>query len=140
MFNIGPLELLVLLVIALVVVGPDKLPELGRTVGRFLRELRKVQDEMKDAVQFGLGDELKEATSHLKSTANDLKQATDLSSVKKDLKDATDVGSMMKPKQTGKGRGQSQVRPVGESAEPKPEQVRDPGLSPGADEQSASEA
>ena len=39
-FQVGPLELVVLLVIALLVLGPKKLPEVGRSVGRGLREFR----------------------------------------------------------------------------------------------------
>ena len=57
MFNIGPSELLVILVLALIVVGPQKLPELSRQIGRGLREFRKVQDEVKDMVKFDLNDE-----------------------------------------------------------------------------------
>ena len=38
--NVGPLELLVVLVIALIVLGPQKLPEAGRAVGRGIREFR----------------------------------------------------------------------------------------------------
>jgi len=37
----GPLELLVILVIALIVLGPKKLPEAARSVGRGMRELRE---------------------------------------------------------------------------------------------------
>jgi Tat protein translocase TatB subunit len=54
MFNIGPPELFVILLIALIVVGPNRLPELSRTIGRGLREFRKVQDEVKDMVKFDL--------------------------------------------------------------------------------------
>jgi TatA/E family protein of Tat protein translocase len=46
MFNIGPMELMVILVIALLVVGPRRLPEVGRSVGRALREFRRAQDEV----------------------------------------------------------------------------------------------
>ena len=38
--NIGPLELILVLIIALVVLGPQKLPEVGRSVGRGMREFR----------------------------------------------------------------------------------------------------
>ena len=38
--NIGPLEIVVVLVIALIVLGPRRLPDFGRSVGRGLRELR----------------------------------------------------------------------------------------------------
>jgi len=57
MFNIGPPELLVVLLIALVVVGPRRLPEIGRQVGRALHDFRKVQTEVKDAIRFDLDAE-----------------------------------------------------------------------------------
>ena len=40
-FNIGPGELLLILAIALVVLGPKKLPEAGRSLGRAMREFRQ---------------------------------------------------------------------------------------------------
>jgi sec-independent protein translocase protein TatA len=39
--SIGPLELVVVLVIALIVLGPKKLPEVGRSVGKGLREFKQ---------------------------------------------------------------------------------------------------
>jgi sec-independent protein translocase protein TatA len=57
MLNIGPPELLLIFVIALVIVGPQRLPELGRTVGKGLREFRKMQDEVKDMVKVDLNPE-----------------------------------------------------------------------------------
>ncbi len=54
MFNIGGQELLVILAIALIVVGPSKLPDLARSLGKGLREFRKVQDDVKDMVRFDL--------------------------------------------------------------------------------------
>jgi len=54
MFNIGPDKILIILVVAMIVVGPKRLPELGRAVGRGLNELRKLQAEAKDMVQFDL--------------------------------------------------------------------------------------
>jgi sec-independent protein translocase protein TatA len=38
--NVGPLEIVVVLIIALIVFGPRRVPELGRSVGRGIRELR----------------------------------------------------------------------------------------------------
>ena len=57
MFNIGPLELIVILVIALLVVGPHRLPEVGRSIGRGIREFRKAQDEVQKTIQSALKEE-----------------------------------------------------------------------------------
>jgi TatA/E family protein of Tat protein translocase len=57
MLNIGPQELLLILVLALLVVGPKRLPELGRSLGRGIRELRKAQDEVRKTIQINLDEE-----------------------------------------------------------------------------------
>jgi sec-independent protein translocase protein TatA len=57
MFNIGPLELMVILVIALLVVGPRRLPEVGRSIGRGIREFRKAQEEVHKTIQSALNEE-----------------------------------------------------------------------------------
>jgi sec-independent protein translocase protein TatA len=49
--QIGPLEILVVLVVALVVFGPNKLPQLGRQVGRGYREFRKFQQGIRDDIE-----------------------------------------------------------------------------------------
>lgn len=59
MFNIGTQELLVILLIALIIVGPSRLPELSRSIGKGLREFRKVQDEVKDMVKLDLEEPTK---------------------------------------------------------------------------------
>src|SRR5262245_33587195 len=56
MLNIGPQELLVILVIALLVVGPQRLPELGRSIGRWMTELRQAKDEVKRTIRVGLNE------------------------------------------------------------------------------------
>jgi sec-independent protein translocase protein TatA len=39
--NVGPMELIIVLVIALIVLGPKRLPEVGRSVGRGMREFKE---------------------------------------------------------------------------------------------------
>jgi sec-independent protein translocase protein TatA len=59
----GPLELMVILVIALIVLGPQKLPEAARSVGRGMRELKQsltADDDERDAYDY---EEPREAKS-----------------------------------------------------------------------------
>ena len=48
MFGIGMPELLLILAVALIVLGPKKLPELARALGKGLAEFRRATDELKD--------------------------------------------------------------------------------------------
>ena len=51
MFNLGPFELVAIFVVALLVFGPDKLPEMGRQVGKAVREFKKFQASMESNVR-----------------------------------------------------------------------------------------
>ena len=46
----GPLELVIILVIALLILGPGKLPEVGSALGKSIREFRKASSDVQDAV------------------------------------------------------------------------------------------
>jgi TatA/E family protein of Tat protein translocase len=48
-FNIGPGELIIVLVIALIVVGPGRLPDVGSALGKSIREFRKAATDVKDS-------------------------------------------------------------------------------------------
>jgi Tat protein translocase TatB subunit len=54
MFDIGLQEMLVIGVLALLVFGPSKLPELGRMIGRAMREFRRASDEFRNTVETNL--------------------------------------------------------------------------------------
>ena len=45
-FNVGPVELVLVLVIALLVIGPKRLPEMGNSLGKSIREFRNASSEM----------------------------------------------------------------------------------------------
>lgn len=50
MFGIGMPEMLVILVIALIFIGPSKMPEVARALGRGLREFRRATDDLKNSI------------------------------------------------------------------------------------------
>jgi sec-independent protein translocase protein TatA len=54
---VGPAEILVILIVGLLVFGPQRLPEIGRQVGAALRELRKMQDAMRGELDMVLHPE-----------------------------------------------------------------------------------
>jgi Tat protein translocase TatB subunit len=78
MLNVGPLELLVVLAVALIVVGPERLPELARSVGRALRQFREVQDEVREMVSSSVDDDTREVVSEFRKAASGVKRATDV--------------------------------------------------------------
>jgi sec-independent protein translocase protein TatA len=49
--NIGAPELIIILVIALLILGPGKLPEVGASIGKSIREFRKASSDVQDAVK-----------------------------------------------------------------------------------------
>ena len=57
MFNIGPMELLVLALVGLIVIGPDKLPGLARDAARMLRTLREMATGARSQLREELGPE-----------------------------------------------------------------------------------
>jgi sec-independent protein translocase protein TatA len=66
--QLGPAEILVVLVVALLVFGPKRLPEVGRQVGRGLRELRKIQDTVRDEINDVLHHDEDDATPSYSTT------------------------------------------------------------------------
>jgi TatA/E family protein of Tat protein translocase len=48
--NIGPVELIIILVIALLILGPGKLPDVGAAVGKSIKEFRKATQDVTDTV------------------------------------------------------------------------------------------
>lgn len=50
-FNVGPLELVIVLVIALLILGPGRLPEVGSALGKSIREFRKAATDVQEATK-----------------------------------------------------------------------------------------
>ena len=63
MFGIGEGELAIIVVFGFLLFGPDKLPQMGRTIGRAIRQFRETQEKMTAVVQSAIIDPVSEAAS-----------------------------------------------------------------------------
>jgi Tat protein translocase TatB subunit len=70
MFGIGLPEMIIILIVALLVVGPSKLPELARTLGKAFTEFRRMADEVKETFE---DEVLKEETAKTAETREEVK-------------------------------------------------------------------
>ncbi len=96
MFGIGMPEMILILAVALIVIGPKKLPDLAKSLGRAMGEFKKATTDLKDSMQIDSADikDVKETFEDLKS---DINQTVDLS-----MKDAEKDPDKKAPEDTGK--------------------------------------
>ena len=76
MFGIGMPEMILILAIALIVIGPKKLPDLAKSLGRAMREFKKATNEFKETMQ--IDGELSEVKKAFDDINDDVKSAVDL--------------------------------------------------------------
>lgn len=69
MFGLGPAELIVILVIALLVLGPSKIPEAAASLGKAIRSFRRATRELRD--QIDIDDEVRRPFEDLRSALRD---------------------------------------------------------------------
>ena len=73
MFGIGMPELLLLLAIALIVIGPKKLPDLAKSLGRAMREFKKATNEFKESIQ--IDEDLSDVKKAFDDLGTDIKDS-----------------------------------------------------------------
>jgi len=74
--SIGMPEMIIILVIALIIFGPRKLPELGRSLGKSLAEFKRASNELKNTLEEEIRlDEQREATTKAKEEVAKAKEA-----------------------------------------------------------------
>lgn len=153
--NIGITELLVILLLALLVVGPERLPEMGRTLAKTLRDLRKAYENLTKDLGPELMSiqettrELRESVESITSIPQDMVssvvKAADLDDTIDDLK--KDLGSLQEVGRTMSDAGKMIKNPVGAAVDtardallPKSDQPREMAEEPGEQESTAAEA
>jgi sec-independent protein translocase protein TatB len=139
MLNVGPLELVVVLAVALIVVGPERLPELARSVGRVLRQFREVQDEVRDMVSSGVDDDMREAADEFRKATGGIKRATDVKGAvrraERTIRDETAAlrtprTARPKPADGPSSRAHAQAEPTEAAGPPADRLVEDGGTTP----------
>ena len=98
MFGIGMPELLLILAIALIVIGPKKLPDLAKSLGRAFAEFKKATSELKDSLE--IDSELKDIKRTFHNMTDEIKDAIDIDEHTKPedrMKDAVDVDERTEP-------------------------------------------
>ena len=110
MFGIGLPELAVILVVAVVVFGPDKLPDFARQAGRLVRQLREFTQSARDDIRKELGPDF----ADFQITDLDPRQA-----VRKHILEAwNDDEAAPVPNGSGHAIGNGVARPLGEGERP----------------------
>ena len=114
---IGPWEIAIVLIIALLIFGPRKLPELGSSLGKSIRGFRKGLKEHQEEIQSTVAD-VRQVTGidEMKSAVTEVRQAAGLDEVKSmvtDLREAVNVKSELKEALTVKPESVDAATPSG---------------------------
>jgi len=88
MFDIGFLEILVVLVIALLVIGPERMPELARKIGQFTGKMRRFVNSVKEEGQ------VQETLREIKESIDFEEQKTTINDIGKDLEQGMNLNDI----------------------------------------------
>nr|MBL0702210.1 twin-arginine translocase TatA/TatE family subunit [Desulfobacterales bacterium] len=76
MFGISMPEMFLILAIAIIVIGPKKLPDLARTVGKAVAELKKAASDFKESI--AIDDQIKDVKNAADDVSNSIKDVIDI--------------------------------------------------------------
>ncbi len=76
MFGVGSSELIIILIIALLILGPKEIPKVARTIGKGMRELQRAKDELKKNIEFE-DNPVSEIKSDITEMINETKEDLD---------------------------------------------------------------
>lgn len=125
--KIGPLELVVIFIVALLAIGPDKLPAYAQKLGQALREFRKVSADVTQDVRESVIEPLEEAQKPLREAIEPLEELN--REVRKDIKDMErDFKNIGKAKP--KAEEPPSAAPAPEEAEPQEPPKESPTVTP----------
>lgn len=77
MFGIGTSEILIILLIALLILGPKEIPKVARTIGRGLRELQRAKDDISKSIEFEMNEEEYESHSKKSDESHETQETTE---------------------------------------------------------------
>jgi sec-independent protein translocase protein TatB len=120
--GMGPAELALIFVIALIVLGPGKLPQVAKTLGKAIRELRRMSLEVTAEFAKELRD-VEAISREVKETTDTIKQAAD---IKRTLVESVEMASPLAGPSTDTGHlnaGESREEPKSPEVQETPTQV-----------------
>jgi len=100
-FSVSPAELATIVIVAIIVIGPKRLPELARKAGAMLRAIRRATEELKS----GIEEEYQEAVAPLREMKQEYREAVaPLREMKDEIESMLDAPGKTEPQNSPGGK------------------------------------
>jgi len=121
--SIGPTELILIFIIALLVFGPKKLPEIGKSVGKAIREFKKASDEIKGRIEEeiqaseikDIGKDLQAGVNSFRDEIKGIADVTGVTDLKNEIKGVTGPSPASNPYENPGKESAADSGPAGSS-------------------------